>query len=323
MLIRIFCVALLLLTLDAPRLTADPVPGQSEPVPSSAEVVLPKPAAPFTGQIGKTTAQSKPDFPKQVIAPAGAPNVLLIMTDDVGFGATGTFGGPIPTPNLDRLANNGLKYNEFHTTAICSPSRAALLTGRNHHQVSTGMLVDSATGYPGYWAMIPRTAATIGEVLKDNGYSTAFFGKHHNVPNTEASAAGPFDHWPTGLGFDYFFGFIGGDVDQWHPKLYRGTNPVDSRMQDLSQPLDHALADDAIHWLHNEKANAPDKPFLIYYAPGSTHAPHQAPAEWIARFKGKFDQGWDKVREETLARQKALGVEIGRASCRERVFRRV
>ncbi len=305
--LRSFALAGLLVALTAPAWPADPLQGSPQPA-AVPEVVLPKPPEPFGGAIGKSAADSRQSWPKLVAAPAGAPNVLLIMTDDVGFGATGTFGGPIPTPNLDRLAANGLKYNEFHTTAICSPTRAALLTGRNHHAVSTGMLVDSALGYPGYWAMIPRSAATIGEVLKDNGYNTAFFGKHHNVPNAEDSAAGPFDLWPTGLGFEYFFGFIGGDADQWHPHLYRGTNAVDERTLGFTLPLDHMLADDAIRWIHNQKANAPDKPFLLYYAPGSTHAPQQAPAEWIARFKGKFDQGWDRQREETFKRQKAMGV---------------
>jgi arylsulfatase len=242
------------------------------------------------------------------MAPAGAPNVLLILTDDVGYAASATFGGPVPTPNLDRLAAAGLKYNQFHTTAICSPTRAALLTGRNHHAVATGTIVDAATGFPGYWSIIPRSAATIAEVLKDNGYNTAMFGKHHNVPGWQASAAGPFDLWPTGLGFEYFYGFIGGDTTQWNPKLYRGISPVVDPSINDRQPLDHALADDAIRWLHNQKANAPDKPFFMYYAPGSAHAPQQAPADWIARFKGKFDQGWDKVREESFARQKAMGL---------------
>jgi arylsulfatase A-like enzyme len=294
--IRTVAIAWLLAMLSAPIMAADP------------EIVLPRPPEPFAGQLGRTVAQSKPAWPKPVEAPAGAPNILLIMTDDTGFGASGTFGGPIPTPNLDRLAGGGLKYNEFHTTAICSPSRAALLTGRNHHAVGYGMLADGATGYPGYSTIIPRSAATIAEVLKDNGYSTAFFGKDHNVAGSQISAAGPFDQWPTGLGFEYFFGFVAGDDNQWHPKLYRGTDAVDERALDFSQPLDHMLADDAIRWIHNQKAGAPQKPFLAYYAPGSNHAPLQAPADWIARFKGQFDQGWDKVREETFQRQKILGV---------------
>jgi arylsulfatase A-like enzyme len=233
------------------------------PPSGSSDIVLPKPSEPFAGQIGKTVAQSKPAWPKQAVAPAGAPNILLVMTDDVGFGAAGTFGGPIPTPNLDRLAKDGIRYNAFHTTAICSSTRAALLTGRNHHNVETGMLVDSATGYPGYQGVIPRSAATIGEILKDNGYNTAFIGKHHNTPIEQSSAAGPFDLWPTGLGFEYFFGFIGGDNNQWRPKLYRGTDPVDERTLEFGEPLDHILADDAIRWIHNQKAAAPDKPAIL------------------------------------------------------------
>lgn len=283
-------------------------PGVCQDAGVSQRSVLPKPSERFAGHIGRVAAQSTPAWPKPVAAPAGAPNVLLILTDDVGFGAAGTFGGPIPTPNLDRLAKSGLIYNEFHTTAICSPTRASLLTGRNHHAVATGTIVDAATGYPGYWSIIPRSAATIARILRDNGYSTAMFGKHHNLPNWQASAAGPFDLWPTGLGFDYFFGFVGGDNNQWYPKLYRGTSAVDDKTRDSGSTLDRELADDAIRWIHNQKANAPDKPFFAYYAPGSTHAPQQAPADWIAKFAGKFDQGWDKVREESFARQKALGV---------------
>ncbi len=271
-----------------------------------ANTVLPAPPVPFRGKIGPIVAQSTPDWPKPVQAPQNAPNILLIMTDDVGFASASTFGGPIPTPNLDRLAEAGLKYTNFHTTAMCSPTRAALLTGRNHHEVGFGSIEDTAIGFPGYWGFIPRSAATIAEVLKDNGYNTAFFGKHHNTPASQSSAAGPFDLWPTGLGFEYFYGFLGGDADQWQPRLYRDT----ARAPDLppDELLDKALADDAIHYLHNQKAAAPAKPFFIYYATGSGHAPHQAPADWIARFKGQFDGGWDRLREESFARQKKLGI---------------
>jgi arylsulfatase len=270
--------------------------------------VLPIPQPPFAGQIGPTPAQSTPSWTAPVSAPAGAPNVLLVMTDDVGFGAASTFGGPVPTSNLDRLAARGLRYNNFHTTAICSASRAALLTGRNHHRVGYANLADIAEGYPGYDNHIPRSAATIARVLGGNGYSTAFFGKDHNVPREEASAAGPFDQWPTGLGFDYFYGFVGGDADQWQPRLFRGVTQVDDGAEKSGELLDKRLTDDALTWLHNQKAAAPDRPFFIYFAPGSTHAPHQAPPDWIARFHGKFDQGWDKLREETFARQKAMGL---------------
>jgi len=276
----------------------------SEPLDRTVLPIAPTARA----QIGRTPADSTPAPWGPVRAPGGAPNILLVMMDDVGFGATSTFGGPTPTPNLDRLAAQGLRYNNFHTTAICSPTRASLLTGRNPHAVGTGHLVDMSTGYPGYDGHFPRSATTVARVLEENGYSTAFFGKHHNVPAFEQSAAGPFDDWPTHLGFDYFYGFVGGDADQWQPRLFRGVNLVDDGVETSADPLDKRLTDDAIRWLHNQNAAQPDKPFFIYMAPGSTHAPHQAPPEWIARFRGQFDQGWDRLREETLARQKALGV---------------
>ncbi|HSB96676.1 MAG TPA: arylsulfatase, partial [Spongiibacteraceae bacterium] len=270
--------------------------------------VLPYPAAPFAGHLGLSPAQSKAQFPQSVTAPAGAPNIFVVLTDDVGFAASSTFGGAIPTPNLDQLAAHGLRFNHFHTTAMCSPTRAALLTGRNHHAVASGTVADMSTGYPGYNGEIPRSAATLAEVLRLNGYSTAMFGKHHNVPYEQMSAAGPFDLWPTGLGFEYFYGFIGGDTNQWQPKLYRGISPLDTQAEMHGELLDKVLADETMHWLHNQKAAAPDKPFFIYYAPGSAHAPHQAPAEWIEKFKGKFDIGWDKLRENIFAQQKAQGV---------------
>ncbi len=270
--------------------------------------VLPRPPEPFTGTLAPTEGGSTPSFPVTVKAPAGAPNILLVMTDDVGFASASTFGGPVPTPNLDRLAARGLKYNQFHTTAICSPTRAALLTGRNHHAVGTGTLADIASPYPGYTMMIPRSAATVARVLRDNGYNTAMFGKDHNVPGNQRSAAGPFEQWPTERGFEHFYGFVAGDTDQWRPALYDGTTPVDGSHRPAGYILERDLADRTIEWLHNQKAAAPDKPFFIYYASGSAHAPHQAPADWIARFRGKFDQGWDRQREETLARQKALGI---------------
>lgn len=264
--------------------------------------------APFTGTIGRTYADSQPVAPQPVRAPENAPNVLLVMTDDVGFAASSTFGGPIPTPNLDRLAANGLRYNRFHTTAMCSPTRAALLTGRNHHAVGSGIVTDLAAGYPGYSGVLPRSAATIAEVLKQNGYSTAMFGKHHNVQVGATSAAGPFDQWPTGLGFDYFYGFVAAETNEFTPALYRGITPVAAPAGEM---LDKALVDDTIRWVHNQQAGDPGRPFLIYLATGTAHAPHQAPAEWIARFKGQFDQGWDRLREETFARQKRLGVVPG------------
>ncbi|WP_375195192.1 arylsulfatase [Sphingobium sp.] len=269
--------------------------------------ILPPPPPAFRGTIGQTYKDSRPYYAPQVKAPAGAPNVVVVLTDDVGFGAASTFGGPVPTPNLDRLAARGLRYTRFHTTAMCSPTRASLLTGRNHHAVGAGIVTDTASGYPGYDGAIPRSAASIAQILRYNGYSTAMIGKHHNVPTSEQSPAGPFTHWPTGLGFDHFFGFIGGDADQWRPRLYRGVELTDERPP-AGETLDHILFDDAISWVHTQKAAAPDKPFFLYIAPGSAHAPHQAPAEWIAKFRGKFDSGWDALRTETLHRQVKSGI---------------
>jgi arylsulfatase A-like enzyme len=275
-----------------------------------AQDVLPRPEAPFQGKMGRTIKDSKSDFPKAVAAPKGAPNVLLIVTDDVGFGASTPFGGPIPTPTLERLAASGLRYNNFHTTALCSPSRAALITGRNHHSVATGVIMEFGTGFPGYHTVMPRSAGTVAEVLKQNGYNTAWFGKNHNVPDWQTSQAGPFDLWPTSLGFEYFWGFIGGDTDQWHSAVFEGTKPIELEEQHGPDPkhFDVIMADRAIEWLRLQNSMAPDKPFFVYYATGTSHAPHHAPKEWIARFKGKFDQGWDKVREETFARQQQMGI---------------
>ncbi len=284
--------------------TALGAPGHA--TPSSGMSALPRPPEPFRGRLEPAAADSTKVFPTPVTAPAGAPNILLVMTDDVGFAAASTFGGPVPTPNLDRLAERGLKYNQFHTTAICSPTRAALLTGRNHHAVGTATVFESP--YPGYSLRIPPSAASVARILRDNGYNTAMFGKDHNVPNGELSPAGPFDRWPTGRGFEYFYGFVAGDTDQWRPALFEGISPVDEPASQRDRLLDVRLADRAIRWLHNQKAAAPQKPFFIYLAPGSAHAPHQAPADWIARFRGRFDQGWDQLRERTLQRQKALGV---------------
>lgn len=269
--------------------------------------VLPIPTPPFDGQIGESYLDSKPGTARPARAPQGAPNVLLIMTDDVGFAMSSAFGGPVPTPNYERLAAQGQRYNRFHTTGICSPSRAALLTGRNHHNAGVGYLSDLPVNFPGYGGEILPETATIAEVLKLNGYSTAMFGKHHNAPGNQRSEAGPFTNWPTGLGFEYYFGFPHGDTDQFDPILYRGTSRVGAD-EGKGKMVDERLADDVIRWVHNQKAAAPDKPFLAYLAPGSTHAPHQAPPEYIARFKGRFDMGWDRMREETWRRQLAMGI---------------
>lgn len=273
--------------------------------PFDREVLPLSPIMPVTNR-GTQPDHATQNFPRLPEAPSGAPNVILILTDDIGFGAASTFGGPIPTPNLDRLAERGVKYNEFHSTAMCSPTRAALLTGRNHHAVGVGTLTDFASGQPGYVSIMPKSAATIAEILRGNGYNTAFFGKHHNIPIGQLSPAGPFDQWPTGLGFEYFFGFLGSDTDQWRPTLIRGTSVIPTPA--IGAPLDRQLADDAIDWLHNQKASAPDKPFFVYFATGSGHTPHQAPADWIARFHGRFDQGWNKLSAETLRRQQQLGI---------------
>ncbi|MDX1901614.1 MAG: arylsulfatase [Gammaproteobacteria bacterium] len=270
--------------------------------------VLPYPPAAFRGHVELSAKDSTPDFPKAIKAPAGAPNILIILLDDVGFGATSTFGGPIDTPTLNWLAKNGLRYNRFHTTALCSPTRAALLTGDNHHSAHTGTIMETGTGFPGYDTLMGKDTATVAQILRYNGWNTAWFGKNHNVPDWESSQAGPFDHWPTSLGFDYFYGFIGGDTNQWRPALYEGTKPIEPYLGNPNYNLDYDLADQAIHYIEMQKAVAPDKPFFVYYAPGATHAPHQPRSEWISKYKGKFDQGWDKVREETFAQQKKLGI---------------
>ncbi|MEZ4342171.1 MAG: arylsulfatase [Nitrospirales bacterium] len=233
---------------------------------------------------------------------------MLIMTDDVGFGASSTFGGPISTPTMDRLAQAGLRYTQFHTTALCSPTRAALLSGRNHHSAATGVVMELGTGYPGYNSLMPKNAGTFAEVLKQNGYNTAWYGKNHNVPDWHTSQAGPFDLWPTGLGFEYFYGFLGGDANQWNPALFEGTKPIERPHDVKDYHFDKDMADHLIARIRLLNAMGPDKPWLQYYAPGTAHAPHHAPKEWIAKFKGQFDQGWDKVREETFARQKKLGI---------------
>lgn len=276
--------------------------------PDTDRSILPPQPQAFQGKIGRTLDQSEAAFTVPLAAPEGAPNIIVILTDDVGFASTSTFGGPVPTPALDQLASEGLRYNRFHTTAMCSPTRAALLTGRNSHAVGAGIVADMVTGFPGYTAEIPRSAATVAEILRNNGFNTAFFGKHHNIPYAHISPAGPFDFWPTGLGFEYFYGFFGGDTDQYHPKLYRGNSPEPASLRPENQLLDKTLAEDAINWIHNQQATASGKPFFIYYAPGTAHAPHQAPKEWIAKFKGQFDRGWDALREESFERQKKAGI---------------
>ncbi len=246
----------------------------------------------------------------QTRPPEGAPNVLVVLIDDVGFGATSTFGGPCQTPTLDRLANGGLRYTRFHTTALCSPTRQALLTGRNHHSVGMGGITEIATGAPGYSSVRPNSKAPLAMTLKLNGYSTAHFGKCHEVPVWQTSPAGPFDAWPTGgNGFEYFYGFIGGEANQWYPTLYEGTTPVEiKKTPEEGYHFMPDMTDKAIKWIGQQKSLMPDKPFFMYFAPGATHAPHHVPKEWADKYKGNFDEGYDKLRAETFARQKKLGV---------------
>ncbi|MBU1257130.1 MAG: arylsulfatase, partial [Alphaproteobacteria bacterium] len=246
-----------------------------------------------------------PNIPK---APKGAPNVLLVLTDDVGFGASSTFGGPIPTPNFDMLARNGLKYTQFHTTAMCSPTRASLLTGRNHHAVGSGSISNVSVDEPGYTSVIPDSAATLGQVLKNNGYDTAWFGKNHNTPDWELGPMGPFTHWPSGMGFDYFYGFNAAGTDQANPPLLENHIGVRRDPNDPNYIFEKDMADHLLAWMSAQNGSNPDKPFFAYYAPGAMHGPQQAPKEWIDKFKGKFDMGWDVVREQILARQKKMGV---------------
>ncbi len=275
---------------------------------ASAQEVLPVPQAPFKGQIGLSAKDSTPDFPEPIQAPKSAPNIVLVLLDDVGFGASSTFGGPIETPTLERLARRGLRYTQFHTTALCSPTRAALLTGRNHHSAHTGVIMEQATGYPGYDSLMGKDTATVAEILKQHGWNTAWFGKNHNVPDWQSSQAGPFDHWPTGLGFEKFYGFVGAETSQWRPAVFDGTKPIEPYLGNPDYNFDYDIADQAINWVRIQKAVAPERPFFLYYAPGATHSPHHPKKEWIAKYKGKFDEGWDKFRDETLARQVKLGV---------------
>ena len=274
--------------------------------------VLPIPDRPHTGLITYDGKDPDSQFPPiaQLRPPKGAPNVLIVLIDDVGFGASSAFGGPCQTPNAERLAANGLKYNRFHTTALCSPTRQALLTGRNHHTVGMGGITEIATGAPGYCSVLPNTCSPLARTLKLNGYATAQFGKCHEVPVWETSPAGPFDAWPTGGGgFEYFYGFIGGEAHQWYPSLYEGTIPIEvKKTPEEGYHLMEDMTDKAINWIGQQKSLIPDKPFFVYFAPGATHAPHHVPKEWADKYKGKFDQGWDKLREETYARQKKLGV---------------
>ena len=271
---------------------------------------LPPTALPFGGVIKERASESRAWWPPRVVPPKRAPNVLLIMTDDSGFGAPSTFGGVIPTPALDRIAANGLRYTNFHSTSLCSPTRAAIITGRNHHSVGFGVVGEIATGFPGYDSIIPIEKGTIGTILRENGYATSWFGKDHNTPFFANSQAGPFNQWPNGMGFEYFYGFVGGDASQWQPNLFRNTTPIFPFEGNPGWNLTTAMADEAIQYMRQSRELAPEKPFFVYYVPGGTHAPHHPTKEWIDRISAMrlFDDGWEKVRETIFANQKRLGI---------------
>jgi arylsulfatase len=266
---------------------------------------IPEPTFPAITEVDARKATPPPRF--EVKAPANAPNVLIVLIDDMGFGQSNAFGGPVYMPTVERLANAGLRYNHFHTTALCSPTRAALLSGRNHHVNNMGSITETATAFPGQTGQRPNSVAPVAEMLRLNGYSTAAFGKSHETAAWEVSPSGPTDRWPTSSGFDKFYGFIGGETNQWAPLLYHGLNQVELP-QDPNYHFMTDMTNQAIRWVQSQKSLTPDKPFFIYFAPGATHAPHHVPKSWIAKYKGKFDQGWDALREQTLARQKLLGV---------------
>lgn len=271
---------------------------------------LPPPDPNFGGVIKQKASESTSWWAPRVVPPKKAPNVLLIMTDDSGFGAPGTFGGVVPTPALDRIAKTGLRYTNMHSTALCSPSRAALITGRNHHVAGFGVVGEISTGFPGYDSIIRKENGTVGAILKNNGYATSWFGKNHNTPSFQATQAGPFDQWPNGMGFEYFYGFVGGDASQWQPNLYRNTTAIYPFEGNAGWNLTTAMADEAIQYIKELKEIAPDKPWLVYYVPGGTHAPHHPTPEWIKKVSDMklFDQGWNKVRETIFANQKRLGI---------------
>ena len=287
-------------------------PGAPDATTTISGKQLPAPDPKFGGVIKDTAQQSKPWWAPRIVPPKDAPNILLIMTDDSGFGVPSTFGGVVPTPTLDRVAQMGLRYTQFHSTALCSPTRAALITGRNHHSVGFGVVSEQATGFPGYNSIIPEDKTTIGRILRDNGYATSWFGKDHNTPSFASSQLGPFDQWPIGMGFDYFYGFVGGDTSQWEPNLFRNTTqiyPFEGKPPGTWN-LVTAMADDAIEWLNRVNQTDPDKKFLCYYVPGATHAPHQPTKEWIDKISAMhlFDNGWNVLRDQIYANQKRLGV---------------
>ena len=308
--VGLVAVVAMFVAMPAPAQQINGTPGS----PNATQVIsgnqIPAPPLPFGGVIKETAADSKPYWPPPVVPPKGAPNILLIMTDDQGYGISSTFGGVIPTPAMDRVAKAGLRYTQFHSTALCSPTRAALITGRNHHSVGSGVVGELATGYPGYDSIIGLERATIGEILKENGYATSWFGKEHNTPTYQYSLAGPYDQWPSGMGFEYFYGFMGGETDQWTPYLFKDHTQIFPWIGRKDYNLTTDLADEAVKYLHSMNAVAPDKPFFLYYVPGGTHSPHQPTKEWIDKIHAMhlFDNGWEKLRETIFANQKKLGV---------------
>ena len=286
------------------------VPGSPSATTTIDGKQLPSPDPKFGGVIRQKASDSQAWWAPRVVPPKGAPNVLLIMLDDSGYGAPSTFGGVVPTPALDRIAKSGLRYTNFHSTSLCSPTRAALITGRNHHVSGFGVVGEIATGFPGYDSVIRKENGTVGEILKENGYATSWFGKNHNTPFYQASQAGPFHQWPTGMGFEYFYGFVGGDASQWQPNLFRNTTAIYPFQGNPGWNLTTAMADEAIDHMTQLKAVAPDKPFFVYYVPGGTHAPHHPTPEWVDKISkmNLFDEGWNKIRERIFANQKRLGI---------------
>jgi arylsulfatase A-like enzyme len=309
-LFRLAVVSLLLLltavTAKAQQTTG--VPGSPSATTTIDGKQLPPPPPKFGGVIKESAKDSTAWWPPRIVPPKGAPNVLLIMTDDAGYGVSGTFGGVIPTPSLDRIAKMGLRYTQFHSTALCSPTRAALITGRNHHSVGFGVVTEQSTGFPGYDSIIGPENATVGEILKENGYATSWFGKEHNTPGFQYTVAGPFDQWPVGMGFEYFYGFMGGETDQWQPYLFRNQTQIFPWVGKPGYNLTTDMADEAIKYMNDLNVAAPDKSFFLYYVPGGSHAPHQPTKEWIDKFKGKFDMGWNALRDQIFANKKRMGV---------------
>lgn len=299
------CVSTCLLSCNQPK--PDTTAAASEPSGIDRTILpIKEPADPSITELDARNAKAPARF--QVTAPDKAPNVVVVLLDDIGFGQSSAFGGPIHMPNLEKLAANGLKYNRFHTTALCSPTRTALLTGYNHHSNNAGAIMEVATAFPGNTGIRPQSITPIAQVLRMNGYSTAAFGKYHETPPWEGSVSGPFDRWPTGSGFDKFYGFIGGETNQWHPMVYDGVTRVFPKVEDPNYHFTTDMTNQAIGWMNTQQSLTPDKPFYMYFATGATHAPHHAPKAYIEKYKGKFSQGWDKLREETLERQKKLGI---------------